>query len=135
MSFLLDTNVISELRKREPNEGVATWAEQAREPLLHTSVLVLAELRRGIELSRKSDAATATRLERWLSEVAGAFGSRALPVTAEVANRWALLGLQQPLPVVDGLLSATALVHGLTIVTRNTKDFSRAGVPVLNPFS
>jgi toxin FitB len=136
MSFLVDTNVISELRKGERgNPGVLKWAKATQAELLYTSVLVMAELRRGIELKRRRDAAQAEALDRWFSAVEVSFGSRVLAIDSRIADAWGRLGVPDPIPVVDGLLAATAKVNGLTLVTRNAVDMRKTNVPVLNPFT
>ncbi|MFL5260436.1 MAG: type II toxin-antitoxin system VapC family toxin [Hyphomicrobiales bacterium] len=136
MSFLLDTNVISELRKGEKgNAGVARWASALPAMWFHTSVLVIGELRRAIELKRRVDRDQAEALDHWFSAICAALGSRILPVDSRVADAWGRFGIPDALPVIDGLLAATAEVHGLTLVTRNVHDVKRSGVPVFNPFT
>lgn len=135
MSFLLDTNVLSELRKGErANTGVLTWFEGVSDEDLFTSVLVLGELRRGVELVRRRDPIAASALEQWLARLEEQFADRILPVDRETADRWGLLNVPNPVPTVDGLLAATALAHELTLVTRNTRDVARTGVSLVNPF-
>lgn len=135
MKWLVDTNVLSELRKAgRCQRGVARWADGAPPESLYTSVLVLGEIRRGIERLRSRDAAQAKILARWLEQVRLAFGGRILEVTEEVAEAWGRLDAPDPRPVIDGLLAATAKVHGLTLVTRNAIDFAHLGVAVMNPF-
>lgn len=102
---------------------------------LATSVIVLAEIRRGIELMRRTDPAQAGLLDRWFAEMRSRLGDHVLPVDEAVADQWARLNVPNPLPMADGLLAATALVHDLTLVTRNTKDFARTGTKLLNPFT
>ena len=136
MSYLLDTNVISELRKRERGHaGVVRWAASVDPRDLHTSVLVIGELRRGIELKRRTDAAQATALTLWLDKLRAGLGARILSVDERVAEAWGRLGIPDPLSVIDGLIAATAIVHSLTVVTRNVADLARTGVTVLDPFS
>jgi toxin FitB len=133
--YLLDTNVLSEARKRErANAHVRAWFHGAVADQLHTSVLVLGELRQGIESKRRNDPAGAASLERWLRALEEHYAERVLPVDARVADQWGRLDAARPLPPVDGLLAATALVHDLTVVTRNTRDFEAAGVDFVNPF-
>lgn len=132
MGYLLDTNVLSELRRRNPDPGVLSWAAKATP--LFTSALVIGEIRQGVEALRRRDTAQADRLAEWLSTVRHSYADRILPVTAEIAETWGRLTVPDPLPVIDGLLAATAQVHGLTFVTRNVKDVACTGVPVLNPF-
>ena len=99
-----------------------------------TSVLVLAEIRRGIELKRRRDAEQAAALDRWFAQMRTRLGDRVLPIDEPIAEAWALLSVPDPLPLIDGLLAATAKVHGLMLVTRNTADVTRTGVAILNPF-
>ena len=135
MAYLLDTNVISEVRKgARANPQVATWFESIPLTEIFLSVLVLGEVRQGIEIKRLRDPQTAQHLDRWLHTLIQRHSSRILPVDLEVADLWGKLCLNQPLPKVDGLIAATALHHGLTLVTRNVVDVERAGVQVLNPF-
>ena len=135
MSYLIDTNVLSELRKgARADAGVRDWFADADDADLFTSVLVLGELRRGLESIRRRDAPAALALEQWLLRLAETFGDRVLPVTAPVADVWGRLNVPDPLPGVDGLLAATALVHDLTLVTRNLRDVERTGVRCLDPF-
>lgn len=134
-AFLLDTNVVSELRKGErADPGVLGWFEAVDSDELYLSVLVIGEIRRGIELIRRRDPSSAQSLEAWLARLRRQFAERILPVDDEVAQLWGTLGLEQPLPPIDGLLAATALCHGLVLVTRNEADVSRAPIRVLNPF-
>ena len=134
MSYLLDTNVVSELIRRRPEPRVETWLETQAAIELNLSVLVLGELRRGVERLRGRDPLQARRLEQWLTAVSGQFGGRILTVSADVADAWGRLSARTTLPVVDALLAATAAVHGLTVVTRDTGPFEIAGVPVVNPW-
>lgn len=136
MSFLLDTNVISELRRGPRcNPGVASWFEDVRSEELYLSVLTLGELRKGIENLRRRDVPTASALEAWLQEVESTYSERILPVSQAVADQWGRFNVPDPLPVLDSLLAATAKVHALTLVTRNLKDVDRTGVECLNPFN
>lgn len=135
MKWLIDTNVLSELRKSgRCDQRVAKWAESVAAESMFTSVLVLGEIRRGIERVRRTDARQAKTLAIWLERVRLAFAGRILDVTEQVAEEWGRLDVPDPRPAIDGLLAATAKVHGLTLVTRNVADFSRAGVAVFNPF-
>jgi predicted nucleic acid-binding protein len=135
LSYLLDTNVISELRKRERGHaGVVRWAASVDPQELHTSVLVIGEIRRGIELKRRADPTQATALTMWLDKLRAGLGARILPVDERIAEAWGRLGIPDPLPAIDGLIAATAIVHGLTVVTHNVADLARTGVKVLDPF-
>lgn len=133
--YLLDTNVLSELRKgQRANAGVLAWISSVADSDLFLSVLVTGELRQGVERVRLRDPSQAARLERWLRSLVDDYADRLLPVDAAVADLWGRLNVPDPMPTVDGLLAATALVHDLTLVTRNVKDVKRTGVRVLNPF-
>ena len=136
MGYLIDTNVLSELRKQErADPGVARWYAGVRGTDLYLSVLVIGEIRNGIERLRRRDPVAAGHLETWLESVQTDLAARILPVTTEIADRWGRLGVPAPLPVIDALLAATALEHDLILVTRNERDVERTGVQVLNPFS
>ena len=136
MTYLLDTNVLSETRKRLPGAGVADWIAATPPDRLHVSVLTLGEIEQGIARVRgRGDRHQAAALERWLRDVQAGFEDRVLPVILPVAAAWGQQQYAQPLPVIDALIAATARVHGLTLVTRNVKDFELAGVQVLNPFT
>jgi predicted nucleic acid-binding protein len=135
VTYLLDTNVVSELRKPQPDAGLQAWLDEVPSQLTFLSVLVLGELRQGIERLRPRDALQALALERWLYGVVDEFEDRVLAVDSIVAEAWGRLNAGAGLPVVDGLLAATALVHGLTVVTRDTDPFERAGVPFVDPWS
>jgi toxin FitB len=136
VSWLIDTNVLSELRKGErANEGIRAWFAESREEDLFTSVLVLGEMRRGIELLRRRDVPSALALEQWLIRLTNTFSERVLPVDARVAERWGRLNVPYPIPTVDGLLAATALEHNHVLVTRNVRDVAGTGVQLLDPTS
>ncbi|MGP3971108.1 type II toxin-antitoxin system VapC family toxin [Streptomyces sp. 6N223] len=133
--YLLDTNTVSELRKRHPDPSVVNWMQQTPNNSLFISPLVIGEIRKGVERARRREPRQAEALESWLRKrVIDRFTERILPVTTEVAEVWGPLNCPDPLPVIDGLLAATALVHDLTLVTRNVKDVERTGVRLLNPF-
>jgi predicted nucleic acid-binding protein len=134
MSYLIDTCVISELRKRHCHPGVEVWMKSVRTEDAFLSVLTLGEIRRGIERQRFRDPVAAAGLEAWLVGLETHYEDRLLPVSAAIADRWGRLSVNQPLPVTDGLLAATGLEFGLTIVTRNTSDFERSGVQLFDPF-
>ena len=135
MNYLIDTNIISEVRKgKRCNSNVASWYEGIEDESLYLSVLVIGEIRRGIERVRLKDTAQANALENWLIAVDKAFGERILPVDRAVADECGRLGASRPLPVIDGLLAATAKIHRMTLVTRNTTDIADLDVRVLNPF-
>jgi hypothetical protein len=134
VSWLLDTNIVSELRKGErADPRLRAWFTESDDDALFTSVLVIGEIRRGIESLRRRDVPSALALEHWLAALTDGFADRILPVDRNVAEEWGRLNVPDPVPTVDGLLAATARVHGLTLVTRNTRDVSRTGVPLLDP--
>lgn len=134
MSWLLDTNIVSELRKGErADERLRTWFASVDDDEVFTSVLVLGEIRRGIESIRGRDVSAALAIEQWLIRLATGFGDRILPVDVRIGDRWGTLNVPDPIPTVDGLLAATALVHDLTLVTRNVKDVVGTGVRTLDP--
>jgi predicted nucleic acid-binding protein len=136
VSYLLDTNVLSELRKgARCASSVAHWAASAPPNAFFTSVLVIGEIRRGVERVRGRDSHQARKLEGWLEQVRTAFAERTLPVDDRVADTWGRMGVSQPVPVVDGLLAATAKVHGLVLATRNVADVAGTGVAVVDPFA
>lgn len=135
MSWLLDTIVLSELRKGERGApGVRRWLVDHADDLHFTSVLVLGELRRGVELKRRRDPEAAAHLDAWVTRLELDFRPRILPINAAVAERWGHLNVPDPVPAVDGLIAATALVHDLVVVTRNVKDIARTGARVHDPF-
>ena len=133
---LLDTNVLSELRKEQRcDAGVRRWFQETAEEELFISVVVLGEIRHGIERIRLRDPSQARALEKWLLWIATEFADRLLPVDEKVADQWGRLGLRQPVPTIDAFLAATALVHVLTVVSRDEEGFRNTGVAVFNPFS
>lgn len=135
MRFLLDTNVITELRKgSRANTSVRTWFAALDPDAILLSVLTVGEIRKGIENVRRRDTAAARALDRWLRRVLAEHGDRILAVDLPVAEEWGRLNVPDPLPVIDGLLAATAKIHGLTLATRNVKDLARTGVDLVNPF-
>jgi len=136
LSYLVDTNVLSELRRREPNPRVVEWFTQRPSTTLFLSVLTLGELREGIQLI--PDGERRLRLLDWLeAELPTFFAGRILAVDASVADRWGRLQADagRSVPAVDSLLAATALHHGLSLVTRNVRDFPYPGLEVVNPWS
>lgn len=135
MTYLIDTNIISEIRKGgrcDPN--VAQWYDGIADDDLHLSVLVLGEIRQGIERSRRRDPDKAKALDRWLAQISEAFEGRILPIDPTVADVWGQMNAPDPNSTIDGLMAATAKVHGLTLVTRNIADVARSGAALLNPF-
>jgi len=135
MSFLIDTNVISEIRKgARCDQKVAAWYASIKDQDLFLSVLTLGEIRRGMELARPRDPAKAEALQKWLKSVVTAFGDRVIAVDVAASDEWGRISAMRPVPVIDGLLAATARVHRLTLVTRDESGVRGLGVSVLNPF-
>lgn len=135
MSYLLDTNVISELRKGErADQGVKAWFAELGEEEIFLSVLTVGEIRRGIESIRRCDPNAAAALDSWLARVVEAHRDRIIGLDRAIAEEWGRLNVPDPLPVIDGLLAATARVTGLTLATRNVSDVESTGVAVFNPF-
>ncbi|HET9719883.1 MAG TPA: type II toxin-antitoxin system VapC family toxin [Solirubrobacteraceae bacterium] len=133
MSFLLDTNVISEIRrKRDPT--VQRWASAVPDSALYLSVLTVGEIRKGIERLRPRDPDQADVFTAWLTELGARFADRIIPIDIEIAHQWGRLNAASPRNTVDSLIAATALVHDLTVVTRNTPDFEGCGLRLLNPW-
>ena len=136
MNYLIDTNIISEVRKGgRCDVNVARWYETIEDASLYLSVLVIGEIRKGIEKLRGKNAIQADMIEDWLEDVAKTFGERILPIDGAIANEWGRLTAIRPLPVIDGLLAATAKIHRMTLVTRNTADIVDLGVHIINPFT
>ena len=135
--FLLDTNIISEVRKGQRSDpNVSNWYAGVSESQLFLSSLTIGEIRRGIELARqRRDVDQAEALEAWLEAVIHRFSGRILTVDTEEADTWGQISAIRPVPVVDGLLAATAMTHGMTLVTRNVSDVEGLGVRVLDPFN
>jgi hypothetical protein len=136
MSYLIDTNVISELRKADRcDDHVARWFASVDDSEIFLSVLTIGEIRRGIDNIHRRDVRSASALNRWLRGLVESFQDRILVVDRLVAEEWGRLTAPAPLPVIDGLLAATAKIHGLSLVTRNTKHVARTGVSFFNPFT
>jgi toxin FitB len=134
MSYLLDTNVVSELRRREPDPNVLAWYESVPSAQLFLSVLTVGEIRLGIERLRRKDALQAERLEWWLRGLRDNYRDHIIDIDIETAQEWGRLNVPDALPVIDGLLAASAKVRGWTLVSRNTADLARSGVALANPF-
>jgi toxin FitB len=136
VSYLLDTNMVSELVRSKPDANVLKWFDGVPDRALHLSVLSLGEIRKGVELLK--DGARKEKLRLWLEqELTSWFEDRLLPVSAPVADRWGrlLAEAERPVPAIDSLLAATALHHGLRLVTRNSGDFRFSGLAIVNPWS
>ena len=135
MNYLVDTNVLSELRKRDrANPEVVGWFRTRNSDELFLSVLTLGELRRGVERIRRRDPTSATVLENWLSRTADEFGDRVIGVDRAIAERWGHLGTTDPVPAIDALIAATALERDLVVVTRNVKHIASTGARFVDPF-
>jgi toxin FitB len=132
--YLLDTNVISETRKTRADNGVIAFLSAADAAGLFLSALTLGELRKGVEAKRQTDPAAADRLGEWVDGIETTFIDRVLPVDAATARRWGELSAGRSLPVVDTLIAATAINHGLALVTRKTGDVESTGVPLVDPW-
>ena len=134
MSYLLDTNIVSELRRPEPDARLLAWYDTVRPADLYLSVLTIGEIRRGVEQLRRRDPVRAARMEWWLTGLRTSYRTRILEVDATTAEEWGRINVPDPLPAVDGLLAASAIVRDWTLVTRNVSDVKRCGVRLLNPF-
>ena len=136
MSFLVDTNVLSELRKGiRGNPNVHRWTEATGWNALHTSWIAIAEMKRGVELIRRRDKPQAIVLQAWMEKAVELLGDRIHSVDRAVAEMWADLMVPNPRSPMDALIAATAQVHGLTLVTRNVRDFADCGVDLLDPWT
>ena len=131
--FLLDTDVLSALRRRDRNPGVVTWVEAQRTSDMYLSVVTLGEIERGITQQRQHNPDFARELEIWLDRMLAWYGDRILPIDAATARRWGQLSATLGYDSTDLLIAATALEHGLTVATRNVRHFEPAGVPTLDP--
>ena len=135
MTFLIDTNIISVVRKGDrADAAVATWWNGVDEDDLWLSPLVLGEIRKGVEVVRQRDPGRAQALQAWLADVMSHFGNRLLPIDTAVFEQWGRMNAIRPVPVIDALLAATAKANGLILVIRNVADVAGLGVDVLNPF-
>jgi toxin FitB len=135
LSYLLDTNVISELRKgQRADANVAAWFAGLGDEQIFLSVLTIGEIRRGIESVRRRDPDSAAALDRWLALLGETYGDRILSIDRAITEEWGRMNVPDPLPVIDGLLAATARVLGLTLVTRNVADVEGTGIALLDPF-
>lgn len=132
--YLLDTNVVSELRRQRPHGGVVAWLQSLEDAQLHLSAVTLGEIQAGIELTREQDPTKAQEIEAWLELLAGAYN--VLPMDAKTFRTWArLMHRKSDTLYEDAMIAATAKVHGLTVATRNVSDFNALGLEVFNPFA
>ena len=134
MTYLLDTNVVAEPRRRQPDPSVTSWLERTPPITQFISVMTLGELRKGADRVASRDPKQSAVLHGWLAGIATQFRDRIIPIDPVIAEEWGRLQAVRPVPPVDALLAATALVRGWTIVTRNERDFLPTGVPTINPF-
>ena len=135
MSYLIDTTIISEVRKgRRCDPHVAAWYASIADEDLFLSTLVVGEIRKRVELARARDPDKAAALEQWLRQIEAAFDGRVLGIDNAASDQWGRMSAIRPIPVIDGLLAATAATHGLTLVVRNDRDIAGVGAMVLNPF-
>ena len=135
MRWLLDANIVSELRKGSRcDANVAAWYAQVESGELFMSVLTLGEIRKDVERMRRRDPAQARMLERWLADLRTIYADRLITVDRDIADEWGRVAAIRTLPIIDGLLAATAKVHSLTLATRNVDDVSGLGAKLLNPF-
>jgi predicted nucleic acid-binding protein len=132
--FLLDTNVISETRRTRPDSGVTAFLAAADPAGLFLSVLTLGELRKGVEARRRTDPVAADQLGAWVDTIETTFADRVLPIDVATARLWGELSAARSRPVIDTLIAATAIRHGVTLVTRNADDFESTGVPLVDPW-
>jgi toxin FitB len=132
--YLLDTNVVSELRRPRPHGAILAWLREVSDTEIHLSAVTIGEVQAGIEITRERDPAKAAEIELWLEEVAKTYN--VLPMDADIFRAWARLMHRRSDDLIeDAMIAATAVVHKLTVVTRNVRDFERLGVRTLNPFS
>lgn len=132
--YLIDTVVLSQLRKPKRDVRLASWIKKQRTSDLYLSVVTVGEIERGIVLQRTRDPDFATALVSWLDRVLALYGERVLPFNLQIARRWGQLSAALGNNTADLMISATALEHGLTVVTRNVSDFEHTGVAIFNPF-
>jgi predicted nucleic acid-binding protein len=134
VSFLLDTNVISETRRKRPDPRVVAWLRSIDSTAAHVSVLTFGEIAKGIAQRARHDPAEAETLRGWLEAMRSLYADRTVAIDTEISEAWGQLAAKRTLPVIDGLLAATALVHGMTLVTRDTRDIVSTDVRTLNPW-
>jgi predicted nucleic acid-binding protein len=135
VNFLLDTNVISETRRKSPDTKVLAWLAGVDPADLFISVMTLGEIAKGVATRARQNPEQAAGLEQWLIATRTAYGDQIIAVDANIAEAWGRLAIKRTFPVIDGLLAATALVRGMTLVTRNVRDFADAGIPLVDPWN
>ena len=134
MKFLLDTNVVSETRRKVPDAKVLAWFRRVDPSAIHLSVLTLGEIAKGAENLARRDAIAGRAIREWLDGLRQLYADRVIAIDIEIAETWGRLSAGRPLPVIDGLLAATASARGMTLVTRNRRDFAGTGVAVVSPW-
>ncbi len=134
VGYLLDTNILSETRRSRPEPKVTAFLSATDAAGLYISALSLGELRKGVEIKRRTDPSGAAQIAAWVDGIEHSFADRILPVDAAVAGLWGRLSAERSRPVIDTLIVATALTHGLTLVTRNTADLGGIDVPIIDPW-
>ncbi|MBM3570500.1 MAG: type II toxin-antitoxin system VapC family toxin [Alphaproteobacteria bacterium] len=134
MKYLLDTNILSETRRRRPEARVLDWLRRADAASLHVSVLTLGEIAKGAAVIGRRDPAAGRALAAWLDGLREHYADRVVGIDAAIAETWGRMSAARPLPAIDGLLAASAQVLGMTLVTRNPRDIEGTGVPVFNPW-
>lgn len=134
VGYLFDTNVLSEVNRRQPDVRVLAFVRGLSNEDAYISVLTIGELRRGAVLKRRTDADHADRLDAWIASIEADYGPRILPIDLPTARLWGGLAAGRSRPLADTLIAATAMVHDLTLVTRNTRDFADTGVALVNPW-
>jgi toxin FitB len=135
VNYLIDTNIISEVRKgAQCDPNVAAWFASIADAEIYLSVLVLGEIRKGIERARRNDPQRASILEDWLDAVRRSFADRVLPIDQQVADEWRRMSGMRSVPTIDALLAATAKIHGMTLATHNLSDIADLGADIINPF-
>jgi len=132
--YLLDTNVVSETRKLRPDARVGAFLDSLEAEQMFVSVITLGELRKGAAMRARSDREAADELSRWIERLGGSFSARIVSIDTEIADRWGRLGAARARPVIDTLLAATAIVHNLTLATRNTREVADTGARIVNPW-
>lgn len=132
--ILLDTNVLSETRRRNPDTRVTSWLEGLEPETVCISVLTLGELVRGLTLLTRRDPRASRNLQSWIEQIRADYAESLVQVDAAIAEEWGRLSAIRPMQTVDGLIAATASVHGMTLATRNVRDFADTGIALVNPW-